>query len=154
MLLLVTGKVKNCCLCVLEGKYLCEDEKQGEKRCLRERKRKESTIRWKECICAWKKVCGVWQYISLYFCGEPQGGDFSLSVWINCQKSKERWRGECAKMLRRAWRWLYPPHLLSLSFSLSFSLSLSPITGVKLQKKRPHSSQPTLQIEHSPVKMS
>lgn len=101
-------QVKNCCLCVLEGKYLCEDEKQWGKGCLRERERKESIKHWKESICAWKKPeCekkkSVW-CVTVHLCifVENHRGEISLSVWVNCQKSKERERGECAKMLRKA----------------------------------------------------
>lgn len=136
---------------MLEGKYLCEDEKQGEKRCLRERKRKESTIHWKEGICAWKKKCAMCDSTYLCIFVENHRGEISLSQSESTVRNRRR-DGE--ENVQRCWEgpgddYIPPTFSLSLSLSLSFSLFLSPITWVKLQKW-PHSSQPTLQIEHSP----
>ncbi len=159
--LLVTVKVKNCCLCVLEGKYLCEDEKQGEKRCLRKRKRKESTIHWKEGICAWKrlsvrkkKVCGVWQYISLYFLWRTTGGRFlSLSLSQLSEIEGERARRMCKDVEKGLEMILFPPPPLSLSLFLFLSLSLS-YHRCETSKKGPTPPNPLYRVSTRPVKMS
>lgn len=130
---------------LLEGKYLCEDEKQGgvwEKE--REKRayniEKKVSVREKAWVC--EKKCVVCDSTSLYFCGEPQGGDFSLSLSQLSEIEGEKARRMCKDVEKGLEMILFPPP--------PFSLALSLLSQVWNFKKRTHSSQPTLQSEHSP----
>lgn len=71
----------------------------------------------KESICVWKrlsvnKMCGLCQYMSLYFCGEPQGGDFSLSPrWLSEIEERERAQRMCKDVEKGLEMILFPPPL-------------------------------------------
>lgn len=91
-------------------------ERKREKREHKTLKRKYLCVKKPECE---KKKCVVCDSTSLYFCGEPQGGDFSLSLSQLSEIEGERARRMCKDVEKGLEMILFPPPPFSLALSLS-----------------------------------
>ncbi len=116
-------------------------------------KREHNTLK-RVYLCMKKSVRCVTVHIFVFLWRTTGGRFLSLSLNQLSEIEGEMARRMCKDVEKGLEMIISPPPSLSLSLFIFLFVSLSYHRCETSKKKRPHSSQPTLQIEHSPVKMS